>query len=75
MTLTAPQNERLHFTVKNLRRTAEFGFIRQLLIAESAKNEPDMQGLKAHILDVLGLHLQYEIEGIVKMRVEEIARP
>jgi hypothetical protein len=75
MELRPEQNTRLHFAIRNLRRTPEFGFLRQLIISESAKSEPDFPGLKAHMLEVIGQNVQQEIEGAVEMRVKEIARP
>ena len=71
MTITPAENARLQLSMRDLRRTPEYGFIRQVLLAESAKDDPDFGGLKAHILESFGLNLDHEIEG-VKLRRKNI---
>ena len=71
MALTEAQTERLRGIVIRMNREPSFSNLRRFITAESAEEQPDFQGLKRTIMEVIGLVLDTEIAAAVQLRKKE----
>lgn len=73
--ITNQQETRLRGSMRGLVRSPDFMFIRQLITAESAKDQPDFAAVKNAVLSIIGERLDEEIEGAKGRRSRERGLP
>ena len=71
MAINEQQKDRIRGAITRLAQTSEYRTLRLFFLAESAAGNPDQQGLKALVLDLLGAKLDEEIESAVRTRRQE----
>ena len=69
MALTEGQKARLAVAVSHLRREASWMTIRQFCVAESASDEPDYRGLRDHIINLVGVAIDEDIQTGIDARM------
>ena len=66
--LNQQQVVRLEMSLRELRKCPGWRFLQQLIIAESAGAEPDLEGLKEEIVEGFATVLQGEIDSALLRR-------
>jgi len=75
MPLTNEQRDRIRASVAAVRRTPEFSPIRQFLVAETAKDEPEFDTLISWIQGAWREAIEAEVEGAWIVRRKSAAKP
>ena len=71
MAINLNQQDRIRGAITRLAQTSEYRTLRLFFLAESAADQPDQQGLKAFVLDLISAKLDEEIDAAKRTRRQE----